>query len=162
MTAPDASRVMVATRVAATPERAFAAFTEQIGRWWVRDGLFRFTRARTGTMVFETGPSGRLVERYEDGAEFVVGHVRRWDPPHGFVIGWRQEGFTEGQDTELHVSFAETRTDPAQTRVTVEHYGWDRIPPENQVRHGFPLQVFSLRFAEWWQAQLAALDGALR
>lgn len=159
---PDASRVLVALRVPATPERAFATFTERIDDWWVHNELFRFTRGRTGTMVFETGASGRLVERYDDGTEFLIGAVRAWDPPHGFVIGWRQAGFTPDQDTELHVSFAAVGGESPSTRVTVEHYGWDRIPPENAARHGFPLPVFSLRFAEWWQHQLAGLAGRVR
>ncbi|KXP02410.1 SRPBCC domain-containing protein [Tsukamurella tyrosinosolvens] len=159
---PDASRVLVALRVPATPERAFATFTERIDDWWVHNGLFQFTRGRTGTMVFETGPSGRLLERYDDGTEFVIGAVRAWDPPYGFVIGWRQAGFTPDQDTELHVSFAAVQAHPPSTRVTVEHFGWDRIPPESAARHGFPLPVFSLRFAQWWRDQLAGLAGRAR
>ncbi|MGH3320818.1 MAG: hypothetical protein ACRDN9_11660 [Streptosporangiaceae bacterium] len=59
----DASRVLVAMRVRVPVERAFAAFTEQIGQWWRPNGLFPFTQGRVGTMVFESGPSGRLVEK---------------------------------------------------------------------------------------------------
>ena len=49
-------------RVDATPERAFAAFTGEIGRWWRPNGLFQFSVGRTGELAFEPGPSGRLVE----------------------------------------------------------------------------------------------------
>ena len=56
------SRVLVALRVDATPERAFAAFTGEIGRWWRPNGLFQFSVGRTGELAFEPGPSGRLVE----------------------------------------------------------------------------------------------------
>ncbi|MGH3446947.1 MAG: SRPBCC domain-containing protein, partial [Nocardioidaceae bacterium] len=110
-----------------------------------------------GTMVFESGPRGRLVEKYDDGTEFVIGHVRAWDPPRRVVVGWRHASFAADQDTELHVRFEEIPGDDVQTRVTVEHFGWDRIPPEHSARHGFPLAVFQLRYAEWWQAQLNAL-----
>lgn len=156
------SRVLVAVRVAADCERAFTAFTAEIGQWWRPNSLFRFgAGGRTATMVFEPGPGGRLVERRTDGREFVVGDVRVWEPPHRFVVGWRQAGFADGDDTELHVRFEPVESG-AETRVVVEHFGWDRIPPENAARHGFPLGVFQLRFAEWWQSSLAALADRLR
>jgi uncharacterized protein YndB with AHSA1/START domain len=159
----DGSRVLVALRVPATPTRAFAAFTGEIGQWWRPDGLFQFTRGRRdGTLAFESGPGGRLVETYPDGDAFVVGQVRVWEPPHRLVLSWRQAGFAPEQDTELHVRFDAVEPAPgtaAETRVVVEHFGWDRVPPEHAARHGFPLAVIQLRFAEWWQSLLAALAG---
>ena len=153
-----ASRVLVAVRVRATPARAFAAFTEQIGEWWQPNGLFPFTGGRTGTLAFEPGPTGRLVERYDDGSAFEVGRIRVWDPPHRLVLGWRHAGFADDQETELHVRFEAVEDDPGRTRVTVEHLGWDAIPPDHAARHGFPLPVFQRRFAEWWQRLLAGVD----
>jgi Protein of unknown function (DUF1552) len=44
-----------------------------------------------------------------------------------------------------------------QTRVTVEHFGWDSIPERHAARHGFPLGAFQLRLAEWWQVLLVTL-----
>ena len=64
----EPSRVLVALRVDATPERAFAAFTDEIGRWWRPNQLFQFSTGRSGTLTFEPGPSGRLVETYDDGS----------------------------------------------------------------------------------------------
>jgi uncharacterized protein YndB with AHSA1/START domain len=157
----DGSRVLVAMRVPATPARAFAAFTGEIGQWWRPDALFQFTRGRTdGTLAFEPGPDGRLVETYPDGEAFVIGQVRVWEPPHRLVMSWRQAGFAPDQVTELHVRFDAVEPAPgtaAETRVVVEHFGWDRIPSEHAARHGFPLAVIQLRFAEWWQSLLAAL-----
>ncbi len=49
---------------AATPARPFAAFTEEIGQWWRPNGLFQFTDGRDGTLAFEPGADGRLVETY--------------------------------------------------------------------------------------------------
>ena len=37
------SKVYVALRVKATPERAFAVFTGEIGAWWRPSGLFQTT-----------------------------------------------------------------------------------------------------------------------
>lgn len=165
----DASRVLVALRVPVPAARAFAAFTEQIAEWWQPNGLFPFTDGRTGTLAFEPGVGGRLVETYPDGTSFVVGHIRTWEPPRRLVLSWRQANFGPDQETELHVRFDEV-DDPAggaagagaQTRVVVEHFGWDRIPPEHAARHGFPLAPFQLRFAEWWQTLLRALTDVAR
>lgn len=156
----EGSRVLVALRVPAEPERAFAAFTEQIGDWWEPNGLFEFTEGRRGTLAFEPGPDGRLVETYADGDSFVVGHIRVWDPPHQLVLSWRHANFDAGQDTELHVRFDEV--DDGRTRVTVEHFGWDRVPAEHAARHGFPLATFQLRYAEWWRTLLHAVHDAAR
>ena len=150
-----ASRVLLATRVNATPARAFAAFTEEIGQWWRPNGLFQFTRGRDGVLSFEPGANGRLIEKYGDGTVFVVGDMRVWDPPHRLVVTWRHASFAPDQSTELHVRFEEVGN---QTRVTVEHFGWDMIPQRHAARHGFPLATFQLRFAEWWQVLLQDLS----
>ena len=148
------SRVLLATRVKATPARAFAAFTEEIAQWWRPNGLFQFTRGRSGVLSFEPGANGRLIETYGDGTVFVVGDVRIWDPPRRLVVTWRHQSFAPDQSTELHVRFEDVG---AETRVTVEHFGWDTIPARHAVRHGFPLATFQLRFAEWWQVLLQSL-----
>jgi uncharacterized protein YndB with AHSA1/START domain len=152
------SRVLLSIRVNATPARAFAGFTEEIGQWWQPNGLFEFTRGRSGVLSFEPGANGRLIEKYRDGTEFVVGDVRVWEPPRRLVVTWRQGSFAPEQSTELHVRFEEIG---AQTRVTVEHFGWDTIPQRRAARHGFPLPVFQLRFAEWWQRLLSRLGARL-
>ena len=149
------SRVLLATRVNATPARAFAAFTEEIGQWWRPNGLFQFTRRRDGVLSFEPGPNGRLIENYADGTVFVVGDVRVWDPPRRLVVTWRHESFAPDQSTVLHVRFEDVGD---QTRITVEHFGWDTIPERHAARHGFPLATFQLRFAEWWQVLLRNLS----
>jgi uncharacterized protein YndB with AHSA1/START domain len=146
--------VLVARRVPVTPARAFAAFTDEIGRWWRPNGLFQFSNGRNGTLAFEPGVGGRLVERYPEGDSFVIGEIHVWEPPHRLVLSWREASFDDDEETELHVRF-EACGD--ETRVTVEHYGWDTIPREHVARHRMPLQPFQLRFAEWWQALLGEL-----
>jgi hypothetical protein len=37
----------------------------------------------------------------------------------------------------------------------------DTIPREHAARHGFPIDVFLRRHADWWQALLAAFQGQL-
>ena len=155
MTEPAGSRVLVALRVLATPERAFAAFTDEIGDWWRPNQLFEFTRGRRGRLSFEGGAGGRLVESYDDGSEFTIGQVRHWDPPTALVVTWRQASFDDDQETELHVRFE--ATDDGRTRVVVEHFGWDMIPQQHAARHGFPLAAFQQRYAEWWRLLLGNL-----
>ncbi|GAA4402739.1 SRPBCC domain-containing protein [Tsukamurella soli] len=152
------SRVIVALRVPATPTRAFAAFTEGIAQWWQPNGLFQFAIGRTGTLVFEPGPTGRLVETYPGGDLVEIGRVRVWDPPRRLVLGWRQAGFAPDEQTELRVTFDDVSTGAAPcTRVTVEHIGWDTIAASGAARHGFPLRELQLRFAQWWRLLLGGL-----
>ena len=151
----ERSRVLVAMRVSATPARAFAAFTDQIGEWWHHNGLFQFDAWRTGRLAFEPGPAGRLTETYDNGDVFQIGAIKVWEPPRRIVLSWREASFEPDQETELHV-----RVDEAgeQTRVTIEHFGWDGIPSEHVARHNFPLALFQLRFAEWWRSLLQTME----
>jgi uncharacterized protein YndB with AHSA1/START domain len=150
------SRVLVALRVAAPPERTFAAFTAEIGQWWRPNSLFRFTDRRDTRLAFEPEPPERLVEIGPDGERFVIGPVLEWEPPRRLSFGWRQASFTDEQSTEVSVRF-----DPVDTgtRVTVEHVGWGAVPQEHAARHGFPLGPFQQRLAEWWQELLRSLTG---
>lgn len=151
---PERSRVLVAVRVACEPAEAWERFTDEIGQWWRPNPLFAFSQGRSGTLAFEPGEGGRLTETYPDGSIFVIGMINVWEPPRRLVVSWRQASFPPGQVTELHVGFEPTG--PGETRVSVEHYGWDSLPAGNASRHGFPLPTFQLRFAEWWRKLLSA------
>ncbi|WP_084305931.1 SRPBCC domain-containing protein [Bradyrhizobium sp. ARR65] len=78
-----------------------------------------------------------------------------WKPGERLALTWRQATFAPGQSTQLDVRF-EAIGD--QTRVTVEHRGWDDIPQEHVARHGFELMLFQRRLAEHWRVLLASLD----
>lgn len=150
------SRLLVAIRVRATPDRAFEAFTRDIALWWRPNMLFAFARRRgAGTLAFETKLHGRFTETYADGEQLEIGRITVWEPPRKLAFTWRQASFAPDQQTEVQVSF-----DPAgaETRVTVEHFGWDSIPREHVARHSFPLAAFQQRHAEWWQSLLRSLN----
>jgi len=49
-----------------------------------------------------------------------------------------------------------------ETRVTVEHRGWDTIPREHVARHGFELMLFQRRQVDHWRVLLASMKGILR
>jgi len=147
------SRVLVALRVAATAERAFAVFTGEIGLWWQPNMLFRFSAGRPGTLALEPGLGGRLVERLPGGKVFEIGRVTVWEPGRRLAFTWRQASFKPGQATEVEVRFEPL---DGATRVTVEHRGWDSIPQDHVARHTMPDAVFLHRHAEWWQQLLTS------
>lgn len=147
--------VLVALRVAATPEAAFSAFAGGIGRWWTSHPLFPLSPKGDGMLRFDPeGPEGRLVTRFDDGAEWEIGRVRHWLPGERLSFGWRLPSFAPDQSTEVDVRFEAVGTD---TRVTVEHRGWDQIPQRHVARHGFELMLFQRRLAEHWRASLSAM-----
>lgn len=155
----DADAVIVALRVAAAPERTFAAFTDEVGAWWRPNPLFLATPRSPGRVAFEPGPDGRFVEILADGKVFEIGRIRVWDPPHRLVFGWRFATFAPDMDGEVEVTFTPVG---AETRVTVAHRGWLKVPQSHVARHGFPDALFQRRFGEWLQTLLGALAAMLR
>ncbi|MBU7590372.1 MAG: SRPBCC domain-containing protein [Sphingopyxis terrae] len=154
--AMSGAAVIVALRVAATPARAFEVFTRDIGSWWQSHPLFELARGDDGVPRFDpAGPSGRLVTRFTDGREWEIGRVHAWEPGKRLAFGWRVPGFAADQTTEVEVRFDAVG---AETRVTVEHRGWDQIPQSHAARHGFDLMLFQRRLGEHWRALLAAMD----
>ncbi|HEY8571378.1 SRPBCC family protein [Phenylobacterium sp.] len=148
------SKVFVALRVKATPERAFAAFVEEIGDWWRPNGLFQTTPRPPGRLAFEPGEGGRLTETLANGHVFEIGRIQVWDPPARLVFSWRQANFPLDLHTEVEVRFEAVGE---ETRVSVEHRGFDQVPADSVARHGFPDEALLMRLAEWWQALLGSL-----
>ncbi|MUM17632.1 ATPase [Mycobacterium sp. CBMA271] len=155
------SRILVSLRVRATPQRAFDVFVSDIGMWWRPNTLFRFTRHRRGTLTIEPKLGGRFVESYPDGSDFEIGRVTTWEPGNRLGLTWRQESFTDDQMTAVEVRFEPVSHDNAETRVTVEHLGWETVPQDHVARHTFPDGLFLRRHGEWWQDLLDALRNHL-
>jgi uncharacterized protein YndB with AHSA1/START domain len=156
------SKVYVALRVKTTPERAFQAFVEEIGAWWRPSPLFE-TTPRPGRLSFELaqdggGEGGRLIETREGGKVFEIGKIRVWEPPRRLVFSWRQANFPLDLHTEVEVGFEAAGE---ETRVSVEHRGFDQAPLDSAARHGFPDPVLLMRLADFWRAQIAAVGERL-
>ena len=153
-----ASRVVVALRVKASAERAFDVFTREIDAWWQPNALFQFTPRSPGVLAFEApganGQGGRFTETLKSGKVFEVGKIKVWQRGERLVFGWRQATFAPGQDTEVDVRFEPVGE---ETRVTIEHRGWDSVPADHVAKHSFPDAIFLRRHGEWWQALLEAL-----
>jgi hypothetical protein len=148
------SRVLVSVRVPCSPVQAFEIFTQEVGEWWADSSMFRFTPRSPGRLAFEApapGREGRLIEKLPDGKVFEVGPVRDWSPGERLVVGWRQASFGPEHATEVEVRFEAVG---AETRVTVEHRGWDSVPQSHVARHGFPLQHTNQLQGEQWKAGL--------
>ena len=148
------SRVVVSVRVPCSPIQAFEVFTEEIGEWWTHSEMFRFTPKGPGVMTIEPpseGKSGRLTETLEGGKIFEIGDIRQWRPGELLVVGWRQASFGPEHATEVEIRFEPVGE---ETRVTVEHRGWDSVPQAHVARHGYPLSLFQQRQGEQWKAGL--------
>ena len=150
--------VIVSIRVSASPQRAFEVFTEEIGEWWSSHPLFPLSPGGDGVLRFEPGEGGRLVASLSDGDEFEVGRISVWAPGERLVLTWRHASFAADQTTEVEVRFEPVGE---QTRVTVEHRGWDSIPQDHAARHGFDLILFQRRLSEHWRSCLVSLDAKL-
>jgi len=147
------SSVYLALRVPADPARAYAVFTDQIGAWWRPDPLFQVTPRGDGTLRFEPGANGRLLSDLGNGEVFEIGRIAVWAPGERLVFSWRQASFSDNQSTEVEVRFEAVGE---ETRVSIEHRAWDRIPQRHVARHGFPEAATLQRVADWWRTSLRA------
>jgi len=143
--------VVVTTVVAADASTTFALFTEDVNTWWKQGPRFR---GAGGTLRFEPGEGGRLVQRDTDGSEFEFGRISVWKPGDRLVFGRRNRNFADDELTEVEVRF---ETVGASTRVTVIHRGWDALRPDHPSRHGLEDSAFSAMMGGWWGDQALSL-----
>ena len=152
------SKVFLAIRVAADPARTFEAFTQEIALWWQPSGIFKVTPGGDGRLSFEPGEGGRLLTTLDDGSTFEIGRISVWEPGKRLVFAWRQASFSSEQSTEVEVGFEAVGN---ETRVSIEHRGWDTIPRRHAARHGFTEERTLRSAADWWRASLYAFKGKI-
>lgn len=148
------SSVIVALRIKAAPARVFEVFTREIALWWTPHMLFELTPRGDGVLRFEGEAGGRLVTVLDNGKVFEIGRIKEWKPGESLVFGWRQATFPPDVETEVCVRFEAVGN---ETRVTIEHRGWDAVPDDHLAKHRFPEQAFLMRQGEHWRALLAGL-----
>jgi uncharacterized protein YndB with AHSA1/START domain len=156
------SSVLVSLRIKAPPGRVFDVFTREIAAWWKPNDLFRFTPRSPGALAFEPGqdgrfPGGRFTETLANGNVFEIGRITAWTPGEHLAFTWRQATFAPDQTTYVDVRFEPVG---GETRVTVQHSGWDSVPADHVAKHSFPETIFLQRHGEWWRALLGSLGGA--
>jgi uncharacterized protein YndB with AHSA1/START domain len=148
------AKVMVSIRLKVPPADAFALFTSRIDAWWRRGPKYRMGPG--GRLYFEPGEGGRLVQILDEttGEEFEIGRILVWRPGERLVFEWRLPNFTADQVTEVDIAFTPVAEG---TRLTLEHRGWNALPPDHPARHGMPEGRFLLFRARWWEELLDAL-----
>jgi uncharacterized protein YndB with AHSA1/START domain len=151
----DEARVMV--QLAASPSRAFEVFTTETDLWWGRGPAYRIGGRHPGTLRFEPGVGGRLIEVFEAPSgerAYVAGEIVAWEPGERLVFSWRGVNFKAHERTEVEVRFEAVG---AGTRVTVIHRGFAALPKDHPVRHGQPEAAFIAGMGRWWGALLSSL-----
>ena len=146
------SSVTVALRVRASSERTFDVFVEDIALWWRPNVLFATTPRAPGVVSFDH--QTRLIETLANGKIFEIGRVTTWDRPRRLAFTWRQAAFPPDLTTEVEVTF-EAAGD--ETRVSIEHRGFDQVPAGNAARHTFSDMVLLRHLGSWWRGQLGSL-----
>ena len=120
--------VTASVEVALDPATAFEVFTEEIGQWW-RPGPINWNDpARAVGIRIEPGVGGRWIEVYDlaTGEGFECGRILVWEPGVRLVFSYRDAGH-DIDGTEVEIRFEPV---DGGTRVTLEHRGWDKLPPE--------------------------------
>ena len=112
--------------VNASPERAFAVFTDGIATWWPRAQHVGPTPADA---VIEPFVGGRCYARAGDGTQTDWGRVLDWDPPRRVRLAWLLTPAWRYDPDAARCSEVEVRFDAQEdemTRVTLEHRGFER------------------------------------
>lgn len=121
--------------VPASPEKAFRIFTEEIATWWPMEShsveAMDTESDQVGSLVFDTGPGGRLYERMSSGQEAHWANVTAWEPPHRLVLAWQVNPDTPAP-TEIEVLFT---AEGKGTRVDFEHRGFEILGQDAEEAH---------------------------
>ena len=108
-------------------QRAFEVFTSQLGRWWPRE--YSIGKSPMADFVLEPTIGGRWYEVGEDGKQCDTGRVTAFEPPTRVALAWHLNGQFQFDPDPAHASEVEVRfvvEGPTQTRVEVEHRGFER------------------------------------
>jgi uncharacterized protein YndB with AHSA1/START domain len=111
-------------------DRAFRAFTDEIGQWWPLDKGFSFGGELAKDMFMEGREGGRLYERFSDGNEYLYGNVLAYEPPTRVVFSWPSEA---AEPTEVEVRFT---PEGESTRIDLEHRGFERLGEQAEKAFG--------------------------
>ena len=103
----------------ASPEKAFAHFTGNIGVWWPL-GTHSLSQAQAKTVTFEAKEGGRIYETDVTGRTREWGRVKECAAPHRVVFSWVLEKPAEA--TEVEVTFEDDGN--GGTDLTLVHRGW--------------------------------------
>ncbi|MGE3267547.1 MAG: SRPBCC family protein [Chloroflexota bacterium] len=124
-------------RLRVSVERAFAVFTQEMGRWWPIENTFSgVALGQAGifdTVVMEPRAGGRWFERTAAGEEIDWGRVVAFEPPRRLVLTWQITPQGQPEPDAARASDVEIRlvpVEPAVTEVQLEHRQFERHGPE--------------------------------
>lgn len=121
--------VTVSIDVAVDPDTAFEVFTDEIDSWYQRGPhSWKFPDRAVG-IRFEPRVGGRLLEVHDraTGDGFAFGEVLVWEPGQRLVFADLVSSAPPDPLTEVEVRFDAVANG---TRVTLEHRGLNRLPPD--------------------------------
>jgi uncharacterized protein YndB with AHSA1/START domain len=153
-----AERIVVTTVVDGDQTTAFEVFTAEVDAWWKQGPRFRPSVHGPGVLRFEPGVGGRLLETYQDESTFVFGRVKVWEPGQRLVFELIGRAFGPGESTEVEVRFEAAGKN---TRVTVEHRGWERFADDHPAKHGLGEAAFNDVMSVWWADLLVSIKNHL-
>ena len=147
--------------VNATPERAFAVFTQQFDA--IKPREHNLLGAPIVETVLEPHVGGRIVDRAEDGSECAWARILAYDPPDRLVFTWDIGPTWQLESDADNASEVEVRFIPdgsGSTRVELEHRhldrhgaGWESLRDGIADEQGWPLYL--ARYAELVGASVA-------
>jgi uncharacterized protein YndB with AHSA1/START domain len=145
----ELARVRVSTIIAVDPQEAFRIFTEEVDLWWKRSPRFRVSSDPKGTLRFEPGEGGRLLEVGADleGGQYEFGRILVWKPAERLSFEFRAKANARGEESEVDVAFEKVAEG---TRVTVVQTGWESLPANHPARHGLEGDAFFDMLAIFW------------
>ena len=120
--------VVRAVEVPVDPATAFRLFTDEIGEWYEGGRYSWNVPERAVGIRFE---GGRLLELHDDGDAYEMGRVSVWEPGERLAFAYRSVHLPDELATEVEVRFEAAGEG---TRVTLEHRGLDRLPPDEYAR----------------------------
>jgi uncharacterized protein YndB with AHSA1/START domain len=115
--------------VSASPERAFALFTEGIGTWWPLQthsraaSDFEDQGVKAERVEFQGHAGGQVLEHMSNGEVLPWAEVLVWEPPSRIVLAWKPNS-TPRPPTELEIRFTPQGDG---TLLELEHRGWERL-----------------------------------
>ena len=135
--------------VKAPPQRAFEAFTANIGQWWPKG--YTIGAQPFEQVVIEPHVGGRWFERAADGTETQWGQVLAWDPPGRVLLTWQiSAAWAYDPDLKTEVAMSFVDQGDGSTLVTLEHgkleqFGDSAQAVADQLGSGWPglLQAFA-------------------
>ena len=119
--------------IAASPERVWQAWVNEMNAWWTKP-YYNDHDLVTGLRM-EPCLGGRYIEEWgKNGEGFLIGQITVWLPPRRLAYTWTQRDW-EGIITLIEIELeAEGENN---TRFTLMHHGFDRLPEGAVIRNGY-------------------------